>query len=353
MTSGNTAGLIGSAEALAERYDVALLDLDGVVYLGAQAVPGAVDALSAARQRGMRLTFVTNNAARTAEMIADHLRSLGLPARAGDVVTSSHAAAHYLADRMTTGTKVLVLGGAGLVDAIRERGLTAVGTADDDVAAVAQGYSPELNWRMLAEGAIAIRRGVPWVATNLDPTLPSPRGPLPGNGSLVAALRTATGASPVSTGKPDPAMHRETVERSSARQPLVVGDRLDTDIQGANAVGCHSLLVLTGVTDPALLLKARPEHRPSYVSFDLAGLLEPHPRPTIDAAGTMASCRGWRARLDDGGTVLLSGDRTPEPTSSIDALRALCMLTWASGEPRTYRAEDPPSRAALAELHLA
>ena len=119
-------------------------------------------------------------------------------------------------------------------------------TADDDPSAVVQGYSPDLNWHQFAEGAVAIRNGAVWVATNLDPTVPSARGPLPGNGSLVAALRHATGVTPVSTGKPDPTMHRESVERSGARRPIVVGDRLDTDIEGARAVGCASLLVLTG-----------------------------------------------------------------------------------------------------------
>ena len=271
------ATLRGSAEPLAARYDVALLDLDGVVYVGADEVPGAADVLARARSRGMRLAFVTNNAARPPAAVAEHLTKLGIAADPGEVITSAQAAAHYLADRLAPGSRVLVLGTTGLYEALGERGLISVSSADDEPIAVVQGYSPDIDWRMLAEGAVAIRRGLPWIATNLDATVPSPRGPLPGNGSLVAALRHATGRSPVSTGKPDPTMHRETVERSGAERPIVVGDRLDTDIEGANAVGCSSLLVLSGVTSAADLIAAAPDARPTYIAADLSGLLGTHP----------------------------------------------------------------------------
>ena len=156
-----------------------------------------------------------------------------------------------------------------------------------------QGYSPTTDWALLAEGAVGINRGLPWVATNLDPTVPSPRGPLPGNGSLVAALRHATGVTPVATGKPDPTMHRESVERSGAKHPLVVGDRLDTDIEGARAVGCASLLVLTGVTSPADLIAAPPNQRPDYIARDLLGLLDGHRRRRRMGQGS-AAAGGWR-----------------------------------------------------------
>ena len=165
----------------------------------------------------MRLAFVTNNAARPPHVVADHLNDLGIAARVGEIVTSAQAAARHLADRLPGGASVLVVGTTGLDEALRERGLNPVGSAEGQVDAVVQGYSPEMNWRLLAEGAIAINRGVPWVATNIDPTVPSPRGPLPGNGSLVAALRCATRRDPVVTGKPDPTMHRESVLRSQRR----------------------------------------------------------------------------------------------------------------------------------------
>ena len=246
----------------------------------------------------MRLAFVTNNAARTPESVAEHLTALGIPAEPAEVTTSSQAAAHYLADRLPAGAPVLVVGTTGLVTALRERGLTPVFSADDAPQAVVQGYSPELDWKQLAEGAVAIRAGVPWIATNLDPTVPSPRGPLPGNGSMVAALRHATGVTPTSTGKPDPTMHRESVQRSAAQRPIVVGDRLDTDIEGAAAVGCPSLLVLTGVTDAADLLAAGPRHRPGFhlgVSGRAVGRAPPGRRVRRERALRRLASDGRRA----------------------------------------------------------
>jgi HAD superfamily hydrolase (TIGR01450 family) len=284
----------------------------------------------------MRLAFVTNNAARPAAAVATHLTELGIAAEPAEVVTSAQAAAHYLADRLPAGAAVLVVGTTGLEEALRERGLVPVATAGDEVAAVVQGYSPELSWRQLAEGAVAINRGVPWIATNLDPTVPSPRGRLPGNGSLVAALRHATGAEPIATGKPDPTMHRESVQRSGAENPIVVGDRLDTDIEGANAVGCASMLVLTGVTSPAELLLARAELRPTYVAADLGGLLVPHTQPLIES-GT-AVCGGWRASRGSHGLTLErhtgAGERDADDSQvadDLDALRALCAARWSDG----------------------
>ena len=230
--------------------------------------------------------------------------ALGIAADADEVITSAQAAAHYLADRLDAGSNVLVVGTTGLIDALRERGLTPVHKADDSTVAVVQGYSPDLNWKQLAEGAVANRQGVLWVATNANPTVPSPRGPLPGNGSLVAALRHATGARPVVTGKPDPTMHRGRFQRSGARNPLVVGDRLDTDIEGANATGCPSLLVLTGVTGPSDLLGASPVHRPTLIGHDLRSLLHSHPAPSVD--GGASTCGTWAVQASEGGELLLS-----------------------------------------------
>lgn len=351
------ASLTASRRTLATRYDVALLDLDGVVYVGKHAVDGVPDALARAREAGLRLAFVTNNAARPPEAVAEHLRALGIPAEPAEVITSSQAAAHYLADRLPTGAAVLVVGTTGLVEALRERGLTPVSSADDDPAAVVQGYSPDLDWKQLAEGAVAIRRGVPWVATNLDPTVPSPRGPLPGNGSLVAALRQATGVEPVATGKPDPTMHRESVQRSKAQRPIVVGDRLDTDIEGAAAVGCDSLLVLSGVTSAADLIAAGPEHRPNYLAPTLAGLLVEHPGVDVTADG--ARCGQWLARASSGTLVLV---RTASGADScagdeLDALRALCVAAWSAAADRAdmrwqVKADDEQAEAVLSDLDL-
>jgi glycerol 3-phosphatase-2 len=342
-----TAFLRSSTTALSQAYDVALLDLDGVVYIGRNVVPNAAESLARARVDGMQLAFVTNNAARPPSAVAEHLSELGIPAEPAAVITSSQAAAHYLADRLPAGANVLVIGTVGLIEALRERGLNPVHTADDQPLAVVQGYSPSTDWALLAEGAIAINRGLPWVATNLDPTVPSPRGPLPGNGSLVAALRHATGVTPVATGKPDPTMHRETLERTGAKAPIVVGDRLDTDIQGARAVGCDSLLVLTGVTSPSDLLTARPDHRPDYVARDLRGLLVAHVGPTRssdgwhcgpwlvtpelalhNAAGSDTARSGEPASPDVAAEDASNGEALDE--SDLQALRALSAAAWSA-----------------------
>jgi glycerol-1-phosphatase len=349
--------ITGSDTVLATSYDVALLDLDGVVYVGPNAVPAAPAALSRARELGMRLAFVTNNAARTAESVAQHLSDLGIPATADEVITSSQTAAHYLAQRLPAGSKVLVAGTTGLIEALRERGLEPVFSADDDPVAVAQGYSPDADWRMLAEATVAIRRGALWVATNLDATLPSPRGPLPGNGSLVAAVQHATGVAPVAVGKPDPTMHRETVERSRAQHPLVVGDRLDTDIQGARAVGCDSLLVFSGVCTPAEVIAALEDRRPDYLAADVAGLLRPQPSAPVQ--GGIARCGGWTVTRA-GGELTLAGEPV-EDDDGYDALRALCAQAWTNagsnradkvGETPNVSGTGPAAEAALQRLEL-
>lgn len=341
--------LRGTTGPLSEVYDVALLDLDGVVYIGTEPVPRAAEILAAARHAGMRLAFVTNNAARTPQAVAERLNGLGVRASPAEVVTSAQAAAHYLADRLSAQARVLVVGTTGLEQALRERGLVPVADANGQVDAVAQGYSADLTWKLLAEGAVAINRGALWVATNVDSTIPSPRGPLPGNGSLVAALKHATGAEPVVTGKPDPAMHRESVQRSGARRPIVVGDRLDTDIEGANTVGCDSLLVMSGVTSAADLLAAPVVQRPTFIAADLGGLLVRHEQPAIDDDG--AVCGAWRVAPDGSGEplVLHAQDCSPanEPATSaevvddLDALRAMCAALWRSDEAGATETAEP------------
>ena len=312
----------GSAEPLDAVYDVALLDLDGTVYLGGAAIPGAPEALRTADAAGMRLAYVTNNAFRTPAAIAELLDSFGLPATQDDVVTSAQAAAHMLADRLPPGAPVLVVGGSGLRMAVRERGLRPVTTAADRPLAVVQGFSPGITYSLLAEGGLAVAAGALFVASNIDQTLPSRRGNQPGNGSLVSVIAYATGVQPLVAGKPEPPLHHESVLRTGAQRPLAVGDRLDTDIEGARRVSADSLLVLTGVTGPAEAVLAPPSQRPTYVSEDLAGLHEPHPEVTSqDGAFT---CAGWTARRGGDRLELAGGGKR------IDGLRALCAAAWAA-----------------------
>jgi glycerol-1-phosphatase len=347
---GTAVRLEAGDSSLAAGYDVALLDLDGVVYRGSDAVPGAAGALAGARDAGMRLAFVTNNASRSPSAIAAQLSRLDVPAKAGDVVTSAHAAATLIARRFPAGSPVLVAGAIGLRLALRERGLRPVSVAADRPVAVVQGYAPDMSYGLLAEAGIAVRDGAWYVATNADSTLPTPRGPQPGNGSLLQVIITATGIQPVVAGKPETPLHAESIARTGARRPLVIGDRLDTDIEGAVRGGADSLLVLTGVSTAADVVLAPASRRPTYLAADLGGLLQPQaavgPRGGEPAGRTDANrravvrCGGWEARRPAGDEPLdLTGDG-----AWIDGLRALCAAAW-SGEQVSEDAAAPALKA--------
>jgi len=206
-------GLKGCPGPLSEHYDAALLDLDGVVYLGGVPIPGASDALADAAKRGMKLAYVTNNASRSPHAIAAQLTGMGIAATAADIVTSAQAAAHVLADRLPAGAPVLVVGGTGLRLAVRERGLRPVTTAADRPLAVVQGYSPGIGYGLLAEAALALNAGALYVASNADATLPTPRGPQPGNGSLVQVLVHATRCPAAARSRATGRMHQDLDKR--------------------------------------------------------------------------------------------------------------------------------------------
>lgn len=309
--------------ALAQRYDTALLDLDGVIYVGRNAVDHAEASVRAAADRGMRFAYVTNNAARPAADVAKHLDELGIPASASEVVTSAQAAAGLLARQLADGAAVLVVGGDGLYDALEERGLVAVSSLDDQPSAVVQGFHPEVGWRQLAEGAYAVAGGLPWVATNTDITLPTARGIAPGNGALVAVVSAATGREPVVAGKPEPPIFHEAQARTGAKRALVVGDRLDTDIAGANRAGLDSLLVLTGVTSAADAVLASAGERPTHLGVDLRSLMAPEDEAAV--APGMTSYGGWTASVVDHALRLTRDGSGPV----IDAVRAACGAVWA------------------------
>jgi HAD superfamily hydrolase (TIGR01450 family) len=332
--------LLGSCEdPLSSTYDLALLDLDGVVYVGPDAVPDAPDHLAAAARSGMRLAYVTNNASRPPEAVAAHLRELGVPARGEDVVTSAQAAARLLAADLEEGAPVFVIGGSGLELALEERGLRPVSSAEERPRAVVSGFSAELRWGTVVEGAILVRDGVPWVACNLDRTVPTPRGPGPGNGILVAAVQDFSGVDPVVAGKPEPPLFEESVRRVGGERPLVVGDRVDTDIDGARRAGLDSLLVLTGVTGLAELVSIPPESRPTYVAPTLAGLGESHPEPEVD--GEVVRVGGWQACCRDGALEVAGSGEVG------DWWRVVAVGAWrhldATGEVVDVSALAPPS----------
>lgn len=327
-----------------DGYDALLLDLDGTVIRGNEAVPGALDVVNELRQSGRAVRFITNNASRAPDEVAKHLTALGVRTVPEEVVTSGQAAVALLTTQLPTGAAVLVVGAQALVAAVRSVGLRAVAAAAERPAAVVQGHSPETGWAQLAEACVAIRAGAMWIACNVDPTLPTERGLLPGNGAMVAALRAATDREPTVAGKPARPLLDRAVDRIGARRPLVVGDRLDTDIAGARAAGLDSLLVLSGVADAVALLAAPPEQRPSYLGADLRVL-----RGALEKARIQAR-PGWRVELADGG-LLLHGDGAPG--DPLDALRALCAAWWVERTgPVQVRACDDTAATVLGVVGL-
>jgi glycerol-1-phosphatase len=199
---------------------------------------------------------------------------------------------------------------------------------------VVSGFHPDVGWRLLAEGAYAVAAGLPWVASNVDPTIPMPRGNAPGNGALVAAIRLATGREPVVAGKPEPPLHREAILRTGARHPLVVGDRLDTDIEGAVRAGADSMLVLSGVSGAVDLVSAPPARRPTFVARDLRALSAEPDRLAVAPGLTR---RGRYEAAIEQGTVAVrtasSGSKRNtrvKPDDDVDLLRVVCGAVWAA-----------------------
>jgi len=323
---------------LAADYDCALLDLDGVVYRGEHAVPHAVEAIAGIRNRGLRTMFVTNNASRSPHTVANHLTDLGVPTGAQEVTTAAMAAAALIAAESAPQTRVLVVGGPGLREAVAAEGLTVVDSADDAPAVVVQGFDPSVSWSDLAEAVYAIAAGAQHLASNLDVTLPTARGLGPGNGALVAAVVAATGVQPRSTGKPEPEIFLQAARQASAQAPLVVGDRLNTDLAGARAADLPGLHVLTGVDGPAELIRAAPSERPSYVSADLRGLADTH--PPVNQDGAWWTCGEAAATVRDGGLVwrtdhgelLAGGGQRRALALDLDQVRAGATAAWAASD---------------------
>ncbi len=289
--------MTGAEHALIGRHDALLLDLDGTLLLAGQAIPHAPESLQRAREFGVRTVFVTNNAARSPAQVAERLSAAGMPSQAPDVVSSPSAAAQLLQAAHRPGAKVLIIGTAALAEAIADAGLTPVRSAAAEPVAVVQGHSPETGWQDLAEACIALRAGADWVATNTDVTLPTDRGLLPGNGAMVRALVAATGRQPRVAGKPARPLLDTAVQLAASKTPLVVGDRLETDIAAAVAAGLPSLMVLTGASSTADVLRASPGHRPTVVSADLRGLFDPAACVRLDQFDDDEALKAALARL--------------------------------------------------------
>lgn len=259
---------------LVDGVDAVLFDLDGVVYAGPAAVPHAIDAIRAIRHP---VLYLTNNASRTDAQVAAHISELGLPTAPEQVVTSPQAAMPLLAKHAQPGDAILVVGGDGITVELEARGYRVVRTAAERPVAVIQGFAPDVGWKDLAEATYALHTGIPWVATNMDWTIPQAGGIAPGNGTLVSAVHTAVGRMPEVAGKPETPIFTAAMERIGASTAVMVGDRLDTDIRGANRAGIPSVLVLTGIDQARTVLTATPEDRPTHVIADLRELHTDYP----------------------------------------------------------------------------
>lgn len=310
---------------LIDDYDVAFFDLDGVVYLGPVAVEGALAAVEGLRAIGKRVVYVTNNASRSAQQVADHLTELGLGATPDDLVTSAQVAADILSRELPSGAKVLVTGSANLASLMSENGFTVVQSADDQPVAVIQGYDPQMTWPRLNEAAIAIQRGAVWYATNNDATLPSNRGILPGLGAAINAVGNTVDFRPIIFGKPFRPMLDYALTKTGAQRPIFVGDRIDTDIEGANNAGMASLFVFSGVHGKEDVVTAPPGARPSAIGYDVRALLE-SPRRVRLAEGS-ASCGAAVAVVRNGEVVLEAV--TAGVAGHLDGLWAVAHLAWA------------------------
>lgn len=304
---------------LRANYDALLLDLDGTLYQGPQEIPGAREALAAGTQS---CYYVTNNASRSPGDVAEHLTELGFDADESTVVTSSQSAARLLAENVAPDSPVLVVGTEALADEVRNVGLRPVRSFEDAPAAVVQGHSPTTDWAILAEATLAIRAGAVWVAANLDSTLPTERGLVLGNGSMVAALRAATSREPLVAGKPAAPLMEDAMRRSGCVRPLVIGDRLDTDIEGASNVGLDSLLVLTGVSTAIDVLRAVPEQRPTYLASELDALNQPADESLVGEDSR------WSVEFDGTNLVIEPAADSAEPVDSAALLRAVAVDAW-------------------------
>lgn len=323
-----------SADALLSGFDAVLADLDGVVYAGPNAIDGAIEALTRLADIGVSLVYVTNNASRTPAQVAAHLRELGAPASDDQVVSSAQAGAALLAQKFPRGSKVLVTGSVALSQEVAALGMEVVANATDSPDVVIQGFDPALGWADLAEASYAINAGALWIATNTDMTIPRDRGIAPGNGTLVAAVRAAVGHDPLVAGKPEVPLFRTAANRLRSKAPLVVGDRLDTDILGGNNAGMATALVLTGVDTCETALRARTAERPRYIVDTLAQLYTAYPEVKFDGARVTCGVAAATVMTSESGDTSLHIAGRADDTNS---WRAACAAWWAAvpgaGEP--------------------
>jgi HAD superfamily hydrolase (TIGR01450 family) len=338
------------AASLAARHDALLVDLDGVVYRGDRGIPGAGPALDEARGLGARILFITNNSSRTPEQVAETLAALGVQADPEEVLTSGLATAALLRREGWAGRSAFVIGELGVREALRGVGIEVLEGEPNAAELVVIGWDRSVDYAKLRTAALLVQRGARLVATNADRSYPAPDGLWPGAGAILAAVTTTTGASATVVGKPARPMFEAAAEAIAATRPLVIGDRLDTDVSGAAAMGWDSLLVLSGAARPHELLTATA--LPTYLGPDLGFVLRDPPparfrtarpedtdriRALLEAAGL--SERGVELRTE--GTIVcedpgdsrrdLAATASLEPFDGMAILRSVAVRTDLRG----------------------
>ena len=308
------------------EYDTLLADLDGVVYEGKNAIEPAPRVINHLQSAGVKVAYVTNNSSRSPETVAAQISGFGIPTTAQQIVGSAKVGVELMATLIPPASKVLVVGGEGLREAVIDGGFALVKSSDDAPAAVIQGFAPEVAWTDLAEASYSIQNGAKWIATNQDWTIPREKGIAPGNGTLVSAVHTAVGILPPVAGKPEPGIFYAALKVAEAECALFVGDRIDTDITGANRAGIDSALVLTGVSGRKEVLGIKPEGRPKFIIDDLGELLTKYEAPVATKRGykcgkTLVELLGNKVRVIDGNP------------KSVQALRAACAVIYNSELP--------------------
>jgi HAD superfamily hydrolase (TIGR01457 family) len=317
------------------KYDVVLCDLDGVIYEGTDAIIDAPETINFFMQAGIPVGYVTNNSSRKPETIANQLAGFGIQTAPENVIGSAKTGVDILATLIPAGAKVLVVGGEGLRSRVIEAGFELVKSSDEKPAGVIQGFDPSVAWTDLAEASYSIANGAKWVATNQDWTIPREKGIAPGNGTLVSAVHTAVGQLPIVAGKPEPAIYKTAVDHFGAKNAIFVGDRIDTDIRGANRAELDSVLVMTGISTRKEVLGVKKEDRPKYIVGTMAELLVEYDLPKKTKRGF--ACRGAEVELLGNKVVVTHGN-----PKSLAALRAACAVIYASETP-IYGLEVEPA----------
>lgn len=349
-------------EQLATKFDRALCDLDGVAFSGTRPIKSAVSGIRLARDAGMEFHFVTNNASRDQGQVAEKLTSLHIPTQPADITTSAMAIVRVMLQDFAPGSRVYMVGGDGLRSALLDAGYTLTTSAEMKPVAVVQGLDRSVGWRELSEAAYAIHAGAAYYASNIDTTLPTERGLALGNGSLVAALEAATGQSPITAGKPAPEIFLQAAHGANA--PVVIGDRLNTDIAGGRAASIPTIHVLTGISQARDVICAQAAERPDYLLVNLNELTLPYDDANIVPADALhtsvrtalpdmpilaaATCAGDIAVVNEAGVYyqpasaaggaisqLIEGMRLP-----VSGYRAVAKALWQAGPDAAERCPD-------------